>query len=74
MNEEIKLSMINSRGRIVFIDKRQLKEAIEQGLRLFPNPKEKYYPELDSELNKQAKDIPIPGIENDPEKLVVIVL
>ena len=73
MNEEEIVMMINKRGRIIHVDKRNLKSALEEGLRIFPNPKEEYYPEYDSEFNKKAPEEPLPS-EQSEDRLEVIVL
>ena len=68
------ISLINKRGRIIKVRKEDLKRSLALGLRIFPNPKEEYYPNLDSEFNKQANEETIPGVEINPETLKVIVL
>lgn len=73
MNEEEMLTMINKRGRIIRVDKRNLKSALEEGLRIFPNPKEEYYPEYDEDFNKLAPDEPLPN-EQSKDTLEVIVI
>ena len=73
MNEEPKISCINQRGRIVLVRQQDLKRELARGLRIFPNPKEIYYPNFDSEYNKQAAEVLIPG-EKLEGKLEVVVL
>ena len=73
MNDDIKISCINKRGRIIFIRKQDLKRSLEQGLRIFPNPKENYYYQYDEEFNKKATEIPLPS-EKIEGKLEVVVL
>ena len=59
--EDIKISLINKRGRIIWAEKRDVEKLIEeQGMKPFPSPKEDYYPQYDetggsvnvSEFNK----------------------
>lgn len=48
MKEEIIISLINRRGRIVWTSPRDMQDLIaNKGMRLFPNPKRDYYPEYD---------------------------
>lgn len=68
-----KISMVNTRGRIVWVDSRNVKQAIEQGMRIFPHPKETYYPEYDEQFTKSEEQPPLPS-ENIEEKLDVEIL
>ena len=68
---ENKISLINNRGRIVWVHSRDLKTHLAQGMRIFPNPKESYYPEYDTQFNAPGDQPPIPS-ENESSKLAVI--
>lgn len=67
------ISLINKRGRIIKVRKEDLKRSLALGLRIFPNPKENYYPNFDSEFNNKVSEIPLPS-EKIEGKLEVIVL
>lgn len=67
------VSMVNNRGRIVYVDSKDIKGAIEQGMRLFPDPKEEYYPEYDESYTRSQEQPPLPS-EIGIEKLEVRVI
>lgn len=56
MNKTV--SMVNPRGRVTEIDEKKVSSFIEKGFKVVINPKEKYYPDLDKNINK---DIPLKG-------------
>lgn len=48
MSNEGLVSVINKRGRVIWLPQREVPKAIkDQGMRIFPNPKQTYYSEYD---------------------------
>jgi len=50
------IHMINPHGRVIDVRAAELETLTSQGWRFISNPKERYYPQYDSENNKTAKD------------------
>lgn len=50
------VSMVNTRGRVVWIEEVKVVELRDQGWRIIVNPKEKYYPQYDQSTGKVAED------------------
>lgn len=48
------ISMVNRRGRVIWIKKWELEGERAKGSRVIINPKEDYYPTYDLELNKES--------------------
>ena len=46
--------MINTRGRRVFVDEREIEQRKLDGWIYKPDAKEEYYPNLDQSVNKSA--------------------
>ena len=53
---EVQVSMINTRGRVVWVDNNKVKEMRDIGWRIIVNPKEKYYPQYDQTVGKAKED------------------
>lgn len=51
-NPSALISVINTRGRTMWIKPKEWDNLRRQGCRLIQNPREEYYPEWDQELNK----------------------
>lgn len=70
----LQITLINKRGRIIRIDKRELKECLDLGMKIFPNPKQEYYAQYDETFNSPETHPPIPGVEREKTELKVIEL
>ena len=53
---EVQISMINSRGRVVWVDESRVTGLREIGWRVIVNPKEKYYPQYDQIITNRQPD------------------
>lgn len=73
------ISMVNTRGRVVWVEERRIPELRDQGWRIIVNPKETYYPQFD-QTTGTAKEDEIGSatkvVENDnySDQLKIIVL
>lgn len=50
------VSMVNTRGRVVWIDEVKVVELRDQGWRIIVNPKERYYPQYDQSTGSVKED------------------
>lgn len=58
-----KISLINKRGRVVWVDQTQVQGLMDQGFQVISNPKQTYYPQYDQDLNKGQKiSLPVHGL------------
>jgi len=73
MAEEI-ITLINKRGRIVRVEKKDIKQYLDLGMRVFPNPKQEYFPQYDAAFNESVSKIPLPQETIQEYKLEPIVL
>ena len=53
---ENQISMVNQRGRVVWVDEHKVPELRDQGWRIIVNPKEAYYPQYDQTIGKTKED------------------
>ena len=51
-NPNMLISVVNSRGRVMYVKTWELENIRRQGGRVISNPKEDYYREMDQELNR----------------------
>jgi len=47
MNDDILVSLVNTRGRIVWVENSKVPKLRQEGWRVIVNPKEIYYPQYD---------------------------
>lgn len=53
---ENQVSMVNTRGRVVWIEESKIVDLRDQGWRMIVNPKELYYPQYDQSQGKVKED------------------
>ena len=56
MSRDITLSMVNTRGRVVWVEEDKVIKLRQEGWRVIVNPKENYYPQYDQSLIKVKED------------------
>lgn len=56
MSRDITLSMVNTRGRVVWVEEDKVVKLRQEGWRVIVNPKENYYPQYDQSLTKVKED------------------
>ena len=59
--DKVQISMVNTRGRVVWVDEPKVRDLREQGWRIIINPKETYYPQYDQTLGNKVKEDEIGG-------------
>ena len=57
MPDQIQVSMVNTRGRVVWVEESKVRDLREQGWRVIVNPREQYYPQYDQSLNNKVNVI-----------------
>jgi hypothetical protein len=66
---EVKVSMVNTRGRVVWVEESRIGGLRGEGWRIIVNPKETYYPQYDQTAGGKLKDDEVGGntrvLEND---------
>lgn len=63
-NPNALISVVNPRGRVMWVKPWEVDNLRKQGCRLIINPREEYYPEYDNELNKLSTNRDIADIAN----------
>lgn len=76
---EPQVSMVNVRGRVVWVDESKVSDFRDMGWRIIVNPKESYYPQYDQTLGTVKEDqiggnTHVLDHENYGNKLGIIVL
>jgi len=56
MNDDILVSLVNTRGRIVWVENSKVPKLRQEGWRVIVNPKEIYYPQYDVSIGKVKED------------------
>lgn len=56
MSNDILISMINTRGRVVWVEESKVPGLRQEGWRIVVNPKENYYPQYDHSTGKVQED------------------
>lgn len=75
----VSVSMVNPKGRVVWVDEIRVNQLRDEGWRIIVNPKESYYPQYDQSQGR-AKEDEIGGstkvVENDTygNRLGIIVI
>lgn len=54
MKNDALVSLINKRGRIIWVESKEIPALIKLGLKEFPNPKQDYYPDYDQSFSPNA--------------------
>ena len=68
------VSMLNKRGRVIYVDKKDVEKNTQLGMRVFPNPKQDYYPQFDEEFIKKGDQPAMPNGSAPVKKLDPIIL
>lgn len=64
----MQISLVNTRGRVIWVDEKQAKELINDGMIQVFNPKHSYYPQYDKFADNRNVD-PVP-INEDSENFL----
>lgn len=72
-NPNRQISVVNTRGRVVWIHPWEIDLHRQQGAKVIHNPKQSYYPEYDQELNGGIKAEIIESSDSQERELAGIL-
>lgn len=72
--DDNKISLVNTRGRVIWIAQKEVPALLQQGFRLIHNPKESYYPDMDTTINRGQVDSNPQDLGEDSSFLEILVI